>query len=104
MAIPGKGLNHIRTLAGRVDQVALPYRSYMQITCLEMEKARRNTERESSNRRVREIEARLRDIHKEQQQLLQAVANQGKTGPARLPGTETKPSPLKPAGGFRIRY
>ena len=41
MAIPTKGINNIRTLSGRVDQLSLPYRSYMQITCLEMEKARR---------------------------------------------------------------
>jgi len=39
MAVPTKGLTNIRTLSGRVDQVSLPYRSYMQITCLEMEKA-----------------------------------------------------------------
>jgi len=30
----------------------LPYRSYMQITCLEMERARRNMERKSASQRV----------------------------------------------------
>ena len=104
MAIPRRGLNNIRTLSGRVDQVALPYRAYMQITCLEMEKARRDRERESANKRVREIDARLREIAKEQQELLNAVANPRKAVPSRLPGIEMKPSPPRSTGGFRIRY
>jgi phosphopantetheine adenylyltransferase len=104
MAIPRRGLNNIRTLSGRVDQVALPYRAYMQITCLEMEKARRDRERESANKRVREIDARLREIAKDQQELLHAVANPKKAAPSRLPGIEVKPAPPRSAGGFRIRY
>jgi hypothetical protein len=59
MAIPNKGLNQIRTLFGRVDQFSLPYRSYMQITCLEMERARRNSERKSASQRVALIDARI---------------------------------------------
>ena len=58
MAIPAKGLNQLRTLSGRVDQLSLPYRSYMQITCLEMERARRNMERKSASQRVALIDAR----------------------------------------------
>ncbi len=104
MAIPRKGLSHVRTLSGRVDQVALPYRAYMQITCLEMEKARRGRERESANKRVREIDARLAEIDKEQQELFKAVASPGKAAARRLPGIEMKPSPLRSTGGFKIRY
>ena len=104
MAIPRRGLNNIRTLSGRVDQVALPYRAYMKLSCLEMEKARRGGERESANKRVRDIDVRLREIAKEQQELLQAVANPGKAAPSRLPGMEIRPSPPRSAGGFRIRY
>jgi len=48
MAIPTKRLNRHSHPLGRVDQVSLPYRSYMQITCLEMEKARRDMERKSA--------------------------------------------------------
>jgi hypothetical protein len=104
MAIPRRGLNNIRTLAGRVDQAALPYRAYMQITCLEMEKARRDRERESANKRVRDIDARLREIAKEQQELFQAVANPKKAASSRPPGIEVKPAPPRSTGGFRIRY
>ena len=105
MAVPTKGLTNIRTLSGRVDHVSLPYRSYMQITCLEMEKARRDMERKSASRRIALIDARLDEIEKAKQDLLQAVAasGQGKT-PGRLPGLYLKPTPRRSAGGFKIRY
>jgi len=104
MAIPTKGLNNIRTLSGRVDQVSLPYRGYMQITCLEMEKARRNMERKSASQRIALIDARTEQIEKATQELLQAMATSGQGAPARLPGLELKPAPRRSAGGFKIRY
>ena len=104
MAVPTKGLNSIRTLSGRVDQVSLPYRSYMQITCLEMEKARRDMERKSASRRITQIDARLDEIEKAKQELLQAVTAPGQPMPGRLPGLELKPAPRRSAGGFKIRY
>ncbi|MGD0773934.1 MAG: hypothetical protein ABSC05_14050 [Candidatus Solibacter sp.] len=104
MAIPTKGLNNIRTLSGRVDQVSLPYRSYMQITCLEMEKARRGMERKSASQRIALIDARLDQIEKGKQELLQAVATSGQGVPGRLPGLDLKPAPRRSAGGFKIRY
>jgi hypothetical protein len=104
MAIPNKGLNNIRTLSGRVNQVAVPYRSYMQITCLEMEKARRNMERKSASQRIALIDARLGQIEQAKQELLQAVDNPGQRTPARLPGFEVTPAPRRSSGGFKIRY
>jgi hypothetical protein len=104
MAIPTKGLTSIRTLSGRVDQVSLPYRSYMQITCLEMEKARRDMERKSASQRIATIDARLDEIEKAKQDLLQAVATRGQGMPRRLPGLDLKPAPRRSAGGFKIRY
>ncbi len=104
MAIPTKGLNNIRTLSGRVDQLSLPYRSYMQITCLEMEKARRGMERKSASQRIALIDARLDQIEKAKQELFQAVATSGHGVPGRLPGLELKPAPRRSAGGFKIRY
>jgi len=104
MAIPSKGLNNIRTLSGRVDQLSLPYRSYMQITCLEMERARRGMERKSASRRIALIDSRLEEIEKAKQELLQAVATSGQGAPARLPGLELRPAPRRSTGGFKIRY
>lgn len=111
MAIPTKGINNIRTLSGRVDQRSLPYRSYMQITCLEMEKARRNMERKSASQRIALIDARLDQIEQAKQEMLQALAASGQAVTAsgqalaaRLPGLELKPAPRRSAGGFKIRY
>lgn len=104
MPIPTKGLNNVRTLSGRVDQTSLPYRSYMQITCLEMEKARRAMERKSASQRIALIDARVEEIEKSKQELLRAVANSGQGSPARLPGLELKPAPRRSTGGFKIRY
>ena len=105
MAIPAKGLTSLRTLAGRArDQNALPYRRYMQITCLEMEKARRGMELKSARQRIAAIDARLEQIEKAKQELLEAVAATGEVLPARLPGFASKPEPPRSAGGFKIRY
>jgi hypothetical protein len=104
MAIPRRGLTNIRTLSGRVDQVALPYRAYMQITCLEMEKSRRDREREAANKRVREIDVRLEEIAREQQELFRAVADPKTAASSRLPGIEMKPARARSTGGFKIRY
>ena len=104
MAIPTKGVNNIRTLSGRVDQLSLPYRTYMQITCLEMEKARRGMERKSASQRIALIDARLAQIEKDKQELLQAVTTSGQRVPGRLPGLELRPTPRRSAGGFKIRY
>jgi hypothetical protein len=105
MAIPSKGLNQIRTLSGRTDQLSVPYRSYMQISCLEMERARRNTERKAAGQRIALIDARIEEIDKAKQELLQAAAAGGQGAPARLPGgLEVKPLPRRSMGGFKIRY
>jgi hypothetical protein len=104
MAIPTKGVNNIRTLSGRVDQLSLPYRGYMQITCLEMEKARRGMERKSASQRIALIDARLEQIEKAKQELLEAVTPSGQRVPGRLPGLDLRPAPRRSAGGFKIRY
>ena len=104
MAIPARGLNQIRTLSGRADQLSLPYRSYMQISCLEMERARRNTERKAAGQRIALIDVRIEEIDKAKQELLQAAAAGGQGAPARLPGLEVKPTPRRSMGGFKIRY
>ena len=104
MAIPAKGLNQIRTLSGRADQLSLPYRDYMQISCLEMERARRNTERKSASQRIALIDARIEEIDKTKQDLLQAVSASGEGAPARLPGSRPEPASRRNTGGFKIRY
>lgn len=104
MAVPSRGLKNIRTLSGRVDQCAMPSHAYMQVTCLEMEKARRNAERASATQRIGDIDRRLREIETEKQELLETINGNGARKPARPGRLEFKASPARRTGGFRIRY
>ena len=104
MAIPTRGLNQIRTLSGRADQLSIPYRSYMQITCLEMERARRNMEHKSASLRIALIDARIGEIEKSKQDLLDGLATSGDRVPTRLLGATPKAAPRRNTGGFKIRY
>lgn len=100
MPIPLRGLRTIRTLAGKVDLVAVPHRAHLQVACLELEKARRSTERTSSLRRLAELDARLLEIEAEQTGLLQALAERK--------GTNVAAGTARPSRGhtqpFKIRY
>jgi len=100
MPIPLRGLRTIRTLAGKVNLITVPHRAHLQIACLELEKTRRTTERNSALGRVAELDARLQEIDAEQTHLLQALADRkGKaveTGASRPPRRRAQP--------FKIRY
>ncbi|MGA3052724.1 MAG: hypothetical protein ABSD63_00810 [Candidatus Korobacteraceae bacterium] len=100
MPIPLRGLRTIHTLAGKVNLVAVPHRAHLQIACLELERARRTTERTSAMRRLAELDTRLKEIDAEQAGLLQALAERKETsfaaGTARHSRGHTQP--------FKIRY
>ena len=107
MAIPRKGLREIRTLSGRQDRVHLPYQAYMQITCLEMEKARRGSERKSALQRIANLDARLKEIEAEKAALLRALEERNPGNGSKcvgVPNLEPKPSHRRSTGGFRLRY
>lgn len=73
MAVHLKGLRDIRTHAGTIEKAVQPHKLYMQITCLEMEKARRGKERASALRRVADVDARFKEIEAEKDRLVQAL-------------------------------
>ncbi len=83
-----------------MNLVAVPHRAHLQIACLELERARRTTERTSAFRRVAELDARLKEIDAEQASLLQALADRkettGAAGTARHSRGHSQP--------FKIRY
>ena len=108
MAIPKRGLQDIRTYSGRVGQTFLPHKAHMKLACLEMEKVRREKEKESAMHRVKDINARTREIEQEKSALLQRIGlPEGTQAPA---GAEKKvrpaQSPLRRQGprGLRLRY
>ena len=100
-----KGVQDIRTHSGRVDEAHQPYKAYMKIAALEMEKARRGEERKSAMHRVKTIDARFKEIEAEKAEVLQVVDERKSNGPSdETPGMEHKPAPHRSKGGFKIRY
>lgn len=77
MATLRRGLGSIRTLAGKVNQTFSPYRAYMQITCLEMEKSRRQEEYRAAAERIAALDARLDDIERQKQILEESLEQAG---------------------------
>jgi hypothetical protein len=75
----------------------------MQITCLEMERARRNQERRNASQRIAVIDARLREVEAEKAALLQSVGERI-TVPVPAPAAESELSPRSAKKGFKIRY
>lgn len=98
MSILRRSLRDIRTLSGRVDRVSLPYRAYLKISCLEMEKARKALEKASARQNIANIDARLSEIEAEKDALLKALGDLA-AGPSRE-HKEPQPRP----GGFKIKY
>ncbi len=60
----------IRTHSGRANPLSIPYRAYLKISCLEMEKTRLGKEKDSAIERVQYIESRFREIEDEKRDLL----------------------------------
>lgn len=100
-----RGLQDIQTLSGRVDQVFHPYKAYMRVTCLEMEKARRGEEKESAMHRVKSIDARLREIEAEEAALLETISESNTGEAVDAPGGAGVPHQPRPStSGFNLRY
>ena len=77
MSLPRKSMRDMKTLSGRVDRIANPYMAYMQITCLEMEKARKGREKDSALKRLQDLDVRLDEIEREKAALLHELAERG---------------------------
>jgi hypothetical protein len=94
-----KGVQNIRTHAGRANQSTKPYQAYFRIGALEMERARRATERESAMARVNNIDIRVREIETEKSGLMEKIAADQQESFAE-PGSEEKGA----RKNFKIRY
>lgn len=65
-----KSVSHIKTRTSKVSNNGVPYISYLKISCLEMEKARREKEKLSAQARIAHIDARLAEIEAEKDAIL----------------------------------
>lgn len=100
-----RGLQDIRTHSGRVREAILPHKAFMRLSCLEMEKFRRAKERESAITRVRNIDARFRDIDAEKTVILSAMNKLNNDSPSSERKEEPEPGPRPKSGaGFKIKY
>lgn len=101
-----KGLKDIRTCSGRVDRTHEAYMAYMRITALEMEKARRDREKQSATSRIEAIDARLAEIEAEKESLLVQLGE--RTCPGDHGGKNRRNRPTNESGKedevLRIRY
>ena len=101
-----RGVQDIKTLSGRADEGTIPYKAYMKLSILEMEKFRRGKEKQSALERVHHIDQRFRDIEAERQKIMTALEAKG-IRRQRLPGREELPTteaPRTTTGPFKIRY
>jgi len=106
-----KGVQDIRTLSSRVDEGTIPYKAYMKLSILEMEKFRRGKEKQSALDRVHNIDQRFLDIEAERQEVIRALEAKGVRRPAHR-GTATpetvnagpEAAPRTTTGPFKIRY
>jgi hypothetical protein len=99
---PHRGLQDIRTMTECINEADNPQRKYLALAMLELEKARRNKERQSAHQRVTSIDQRLADITAEQAGLL-AAAN-AKLETSLLPPGQAAGSDPQGEGNFTITY
>ena len=103
-----RSVRDIRTRSGTPDEVIVPYKAYMAITALEMEKFRREIERNSLTLRLNNVNARLETVESEKTALLQRLGQEAGGQPGRRPIKSTRPTRGCPAaghaGGFKFQY
>ena len=102
-----RGVQDIRTLSGRADEGAIPYKAYMKLSILEMEKFRRGKEKTSALDRVHHIDQRFLDIEAARQEIFSVLEAKGirrRRLPANIEELPTTEAPRTTTGPFKIKY
>ena len=99
-----RGLQNIKTLSGRVDDAATPYKAYMKLSILEMEKYRKNKEKTSALERLQTIDQRFQEIEVEKQKTLQSLETRNISPLSQRRLVESTETPYAGAEPFKIRY
>ena len=101
---PSKGLQDIRTISERTSDAENPQRKYLTLAMLELEKARRNKEKQSASQRVDNIDRRVAEIEQQQAGLL-AAAEAELADSSGAEGSRTTRDPESQAKqGFNVTY
>ena len=81
-----RGLRHLRTQTTLALLASKPSLTYLRIGALEMERARRRAERDNAVARIRDLDARCREIDAEKDGLLRAIGERRESPAERAEG------------------
>jgi hypothetical protein len=95
---PPRSVSDIKTHSGSAKNKHETYRNYFQVGALELERWRREREREAASNRIADIDTRISDIDKEKEMLLAEAAEAHGERPVNPEPIEKKPS------GMKIKY
>ena len=103
-SVPRRGIQDIRTMSERISDADNPQRKYLALAMLELERARRNKEKQSASQRVANIDQRLADITAEQTELLSAAEAELDTSTLSERRGQAEDSDPQSGGGFKLAY
>ncbi len=103
-SVPHRGLQDIRTMSERICEADNPQRKYLALAMLELERARRNKEKQSASQRVASIDQRLADITAEQADLLAAAEAELEASALAERRDHAADSDPHSGGGFKLTY
>ena len=103
-SVPRRGIQDIRTMSERISDADNPQRKYLALAMLELERARRNKEKQSAGQRVANIDQRLADITAEQTELLAAAEAELDTSTLAERRGPAADSDARSEGGFTMTY
>jgi len=107
MPLPNKtirSLSSLRTHSGIAEGIILPYKAYMVVTTLEMEKFRREAERTKLLARFEFIKSRLQYIETEKAEILRRLGHSQGCPPIEAPKPKLSAMPVQPRAGFKMKY
>ena len=103
-SVPRRGVRDIRTMSERISDADNPQRKYLALAMLELERARRNKEKQSASQRVANIDQRLADITAEQTELLAAAEAELDISTLAERRGQAEDSDPRSGGGFKLAY
>jgi hypothetical protein len=92
---PPRSVSDIKTHSGSAKNKHETYRNYFQVGALELERWRREREREAASTRISDIDNRIADIDREKKLLLEDAAEVQSEKMDKPESVEKKPSGLK---------
>jgi hypothetical protein len=99
-----RSLNSIRTQSGTSEGTIVPYKAYVVVTTLEMEKFRREAEQAKLLVRFEFIKSRLQFIETEKAAILRRLENSHRGPAIENPRPKLSITPVSSRVGFKMKY